>query len=244
MTRRRWIADEWSGDRALLLGDHADHLARVLRARIGQEFDIAAGGSIRRGRVISLASDRVEFELGEVILEGEPRHIAVALAIFKFDRFEWAIEKLTELGATAVLPFAARRSDAHLITAAAKRIERWRRIALAACEQSRRASPPEIAGIAKFRDVLTLPASLRIALSETASPGVSLSSLLRAHAPGGRGDLALALGPEGGWTEEELCALRESGWREASLGPNILRAETAAIAAIAVASMESSPDEC
>src|SRR5437879_9784017 len=67
MTRRRWIADEVSGNRAALTGSHAAHLARVLRARIGQEFDIASGSNIRRGRITSIDNDRVEFELGEHI---------------------------------------------------------------------------------------------------------------------------------------------------------------------------------
>ena len=67
MTRRRWIADEVSGSRAALVGAHAQHLAQVLRGRVGQEFDIATGDAVRRGRIISIAADRVEFELGEVV---------------------------------------------------------------------------------------------------------------------------------------------------------------------------------
>ena len=67
MTRRRWVADEVSGSRAFLIGAHADHLARVLRARVGQEFDITTGSEVRRGRVTTISADRVEFELGEQI---------------------------------------------------------------------------------------------------------------------------------------------------------------------------------
>jgi len=63
MTRRRWIADEVSGNRAALVGAHARHLAQVLRGRVGQEFDIAAGDLVRSGRITSIADDRVEFEL-------------------------------------------------------------------------------------------------------------------------------------------------------------------------------------
>src|SRR5205823_12476118 len=115
VTRRRWIADEWSGNRASLLGEHAEHLVRVLRAQVGQEFDIAIGGTVRRGRVSRIAHDRVEFDLGETITEAPAGIFTVALAIFKFDRFEWAIEKLTELGVASIIPMAASRSDAHLI---------------------------------------------------------------------------------------------------------------------------------
>ncbi|MGH9553285.1 MAG: 16S rRNA methyltransferase, partial [Terriglobales bacterium] len=67
MTRRRWIADEVSGNRAALVGAHARHLVQVLRGRVGQEFDIAAGDLVRRGRITSIADERVEFELGEVV---------------------------------------------------------------------------------------------------------------------------------------------------------------------------------
>src|SRR5437879_12097465 len=90
MTRRRWIADEVSGNRAALTGSHAEHLARVLRARIGQEFDIATGSNIRRGRITSIDNDRVEFELGEHIPAVAVPNITLALSIFKFDRMEWA----------------------------------------------------------------------------------------------------------------------------------------------------------
>src|SRR5437867_7747986 len=123
MTRRRWIADEVSGNRAALTGSHAEHLARVLRARIGQEFDIATGSNIRRGRITSIDNDRVEFELGEHIPAVAVPNITLALSIFKFDRMEWAIEKCTELGVEQIIPVIAARTEAHLIVAAVKRFD-------------------------------------------------------------------------------------------------------------------------
>ena len=230
MTRRRWIADQVSGNRAVLLGEHAAHLARVLRAQVGQEFDIAAEGVLRRGRVLSVAEERVEFELREEVEATPLAQVTLALAIFKFDRMEWAIEKCTELGVRRIVPFAARRTDAHLATAAVKRVERWRRIAREAAEQARRAAPPEIANPVKLRDVLALQGEPRIVLSEVET-ATSLGELC---ASGGGSSLLLAIGPEGGWTNEELQAFAEAGWKAASLGPTILRAETAAIAALAV----------
>ena len=131
MTRRRWIADEVSGTRAFLVGAHARHLSQVLRARIGQEFDITAENKVRRGRITTIAPDRVEFELGDEVPTPAAVQVTLALSIFKFDRMEWAIEKCTELGAARIVPVIARRTEAHLATAAAKRVERWRRIALA-----------------------------------------------------------------------------------------------------------------
>ncbi len=145
MTRRRWIADEVFENHAALTGNHADHLTRVLRARVGQEFDIATGSVVRRGRVTKIAEGRIDFELGEEVPSAVAADLTVLLSIFKFDRMEWAIEKCTELGVTRIVPVIARRTDAHLVSASVKRVERWRRIALQAAEQSRRATPPEVA---------------------------------------------------------------------------------------------------
>src|SRR5277367_6551232 len=156
MTRRRWIADEVSGDTAALVGEHAAHLARVLRAEVGQEFDIAAGDEIRRGTITTISFDRVEFALDRP--HRLPMHrpsaapkITLALAIFKFDRMEWAIEKCTEIGVARIIPVIARRSDAHLVAASVKRHERWQRIVRQASEQSRRTAPPEITAPIKLK---------------------------------------------------------------------------------------------
>jgi 16S rRNA (uracil1498-N3)-methyltransferase len=95
MTRRRWIADEVHDNRAVIVGDHADHLVRVLRARLGQIFDISTGRSVRSGRIASIEEARVEFELGDEVGTVALPNVSVVLAIFKFDRMEWAIEKAT-----------------------------------------------------------------------------------------------------------------------------------------------------
>jgi len=230
MTRRRWIADQVSGSRALLVGPHAEHLSRVLRARIGQEFDISTGNEVRRGVIASISSDRVEFELGETVPTSTALQVTLALSIFKFDRMEWAIEKCTELGAARIVPVIAHRSEAHLAAASLKRAERWRRIAHEAAEQSRQVSPPEISAPMKLNDVIALPASTRIVLSE-AEEQITLKEALQSHTSG---EIILALGPEGGWTGAELEMFRNAGWASASLGNAILRAETAAIAAMAI----------
>jgi len=233
MTRRRWIADEVSGNRALLLGPHAKHLSRVLRARIGQEFDISTGEGIRRGRITRISPDRVEFELGETIGSPTALRVTIALSIFKFDRMEWAIEKCTELGATEIIPVIAQRTEAHLAAATPKRVARWQRIALEAAEQSRQLSPPEVSAPIKFKDAVALPGSTRIVLAEIEDQ-MTLREALKSHGS----DVILAFGPEGGWTEAELEMFRKAGWIPASLGNTILRAETAAIAALAVALAE------
>lgn len=231
MTRRRWIAEEVSGNRAALLGDHADHLVRVLRARVGQEFDIVADGAVRRGRIARMSENRVEFELGEELPAAAAADLTLLLSVFKFDRFEWAIEKCTELGVSKIIPVIARRTDAHLAAASAKRVERWRRIALQSAEQSRRATPPEIHDPIKLREAFRVPGKLRIVLSEAEQQARLADIFPGSHEQGA----ILAIGPEGGWTEDELDLFQKEYWVSASLGSTILRAETAAIAATALA---------
>jgi 16S rRNA (uracil1498-N3)-methyltransferase len=244
MTRRRWIADEFSADRAALTGAHAAHLSRTLRARVGQEFEVACGDLVRRATVASVSDDRVEFTLGEQITASEVVPITLLLAIFKFDRMEWAIEKCTELNVTTIVPVVTRRTEKHLALAAGKRVERWRRIAREAAEQSRRTSPPEITDPLKLAEALgwqksklaaTATGGLRIVLA-VSEREASVSELLRAH--DNLKSLALAVGPEGGWTAEELQSFQQSHWITASLGATILRAETAAIAVLAIARAE------
>ena len=233
MTRRRWIADEVRGNRAFLTSGHADHLARVLRVRVGEEFDISAGGKVFRGRVAAVNDQLVEFDLGEELPEVQSgSRITVALAIFKFDRMEWAIEKCTELGASRIAPVISQRTDTHLAAASAKRLQRWTRITRQASEQSRRTAPPEITPPLKLKDALLLPGSLHLVLAESENE-LPLRNALQGHAA--TADLVMAIGPEGGWTHEELKRFREAGWLSVALGKNILRAETAAVAALAVA---------
>ncbi len=229
MTRRRWIADEVEGNRAALTGANAEHLARVLRARIGQEFDIAVEGRVRRGRVSAIEARRVEFELGEEVKAEALPELIVLLAVFKFDRMEWAIEKLTELGVARIVPVIARRTETHLASAAGKRAERWRRIAKEAAQQSRRAAVPEIEEPMPFAHAVAVEAATRILLAESGERSTLREALAGVSAP-----VALAVGPEGGWTADELRAFTAAGWRAASLGTTILRAETAAIAAAAI----------
>jgi 16S rRNA (uracil1498-N3)-methyltransferase len=260
MTRRLWIADEYSSDRAALTGAHAAHLARTLRARVGQEFEVACGEVVRRATVTSVADDRVEFTLSEEVRAGAVVPITLLLAIFKFDRIEWAIEKCTELNVTTIVPVIARRSEKHLAQAAEKRLERWRRIAREAAEQSRRTMPPEIATPVKLKDALAPVArtqnsiviptedfspsggtccssgfALNIVLAETERT-ITLTDVLRAHET--PQSLTLAIGPEGGWTPEELHTFATERFLSCSLGDTILRAETAAIAALAIARAE------
>jgi 16S rRNA (uracil1498-N3)-methyltransferase len=248
MTRRRWIADEVRGDTAALVGEHAAHLARVLRARVGQEFDIAAGDEVRRGTITTISHDRIEFALDRIesaldakrhprlrLKASDAPKITLALAVFKFDRMEWAIEKCTEIGVARIIPVIARRTDAHLAAAAVKRHERWQRIVRQAAEQSRRAAAPEMTAPVKLKELAGLVGEghTRVVLAEAlAGSGESkrLGDVLHLRPS----EVALAVGPEGGWADGELAWFYEMGWESASLGNTILRAETAAIVATAL----------
>ena len=229
MSRRRWIADEWGEAEAAITGQNARHLAQVLRAKVGQTFELAHGGELRLGTIAEVSPERVTFTLGETVVAVTPgRKITIAVAIFKFDRFEWAVEKMTELGVARIIPFAAQRSEAQLVKAAEKRVERWRRIAHEAAQQSRRASEPVIEDPRTRKRLLEETSGQRILLSEN-ERNIQLTELSLGD------EITLALGPEGGWTPGEEKEFLAAGFEAASLGATILRAETAAIAAALLA---------
>ncbi|HEU5341936.1 RsmE family RNA methyltransferase [Edaphobacter sp.] len=253
MTRRRFIADTWTGSTATLTGDQATHLARVLRAEPGQVYDVVAGGFLHRAEIASVSPSEVSFILHEELESDTALPLHLLLAVFKFDHMEWAIEKATELGVERITPILARRTEKHLAQAAAKRAERWRRIVLEASKQSRRTSVPEIADPTALKAILEQEQSpIRILLSETEQATTLAEALKKistatddrvphSSQPHREGwdeypHLALAIGPEGGWTQEEMAIFTEHHWQSVTLGPRILRAETAAIAAIAIAS--------
>jgi 16S rRNA (uracil1498-N3)-methyltransferase len=233
MTRRRWIADRVEGHHAFLLGQNAHHLFRVLRAQPGQQFDIAVNGVLRLGTIMHATAHEVEFHLGEEVESAALPEITVYLSVFKFDRMEWAFEKLTELGVSRVVPLIATRTAQHLAKAADARVDRWRKIVREAAQQSRRIAPPEITSPSDLDGILNKAEDCRVVLSE-----VEGTVGLKAALAGCRAPLTLAFGPEGGWTAEELEQFNAAGWKSASLGSTILRAETAAIAAVAVAFSE------
>ena len=242
MTRRRFIADTWTESTATLIGDQATHLSKVLRAEPGQIYDLVANGFLHRAEIVSVSEQQVVFTLHEELEADAALPIHLLLAIFKFDHFEWAVEKATELGVGRISPILATRTEKHLGLAAPKRVERWRRIALEASKQSRRTDVPEIADPAALKPTLAKDSSAhRILLSETERL-TSLSFALQSHRKSTASQIktapstyAIAIGPEGGWTAEEMASFSTHRWEPVTLGPRILRAETAAIAALAVA---------
>ena len=240
MTRRRFIADTWTDTTASLTGDQALHLARVLRAQPGQIFDIVSNGFLHRAEITSVSEQQVDFTLHEELSSDAALPLHLLLAVFKFDHMEWAIEKATELGVARITPILARRTEKHLSHAALKRAERWRRIALEASKQSRRTDIPEIADPIALKPALEKEtAPTRILLSETEQSTTLTTALqdstIQPASAAPKITHALAIGPEGGWTPEEMSLFTQHQWQHVTLGPRILRAETAAIAAIAIA---------
>jgi 16S rRNA (uracil1498-N3)-methyltransferase len=239
MTRRRFIADTWTATAASLTGDQAIHLARVLRAEPGQIYDIVSNGFLHRAEITRVTEQQVDFTLHEELSSDTALPLHLLLAVFKFDHMEWAIEKATELGISRITPILACRTEKHLAQSSAKRIERWRRITLEASKQSRRTTIPEIANPTQLKAALEQEtASTRILLSET-EQATTLSAAVQASATmttseAASQSTAIAIGPEGGWTHEEISLFTQHQWQPVTLGPRILRAETAAIAAIAI----------
>jgi 16S rRNA (uracil1498-N3)-methyltransferase len=269
--RRRFFVDRFESNSAALRGDAAEHLGRVLRAEPGQIYELSDGhrvwlAKIERVAISKRGDNRIEFALVEKITAHEPAlKIELLLSLIKFDRFEWCIEKATELGSSKIIPLAAARTDKPLVAAAAKRLARWEKITLESAQQSRRLRPPAMSiPVAPEKAFIESSASIKVLLSEK-SDAPSLRTVLEefgslgsrsgiypersrgssdktaAQAEGALANeentshsVALAIGPEGGWTDAEITAGRAAGFVEASLGENILRTETAVLAAMAI----------
>jgi 16S rRNA (uracil1498-N3)-methyltransferase len=237
MTRRRWIAEHWDEATASIVGAQAAHMARVLRAEPGMEADVVAGGRVFHAEVAAVSPDEVRFNLVAEVQADPALPVTLVVAVYKFDHMEWAIEKATELGVAALAPVIAQRTEKHLAQAAEKRAERWRRIAHEAAQQSRRSDVPVIHNPTPLATrVRAASETTRIVLAEQERT-TTLRRLIE-EAVEAAGEempaLEIAIGPEGGWAPGEEALFDANGWRAATLGPRILRAETAAIAALAV----------
>ena len=232
MARRLFFVDQVRDGAAVLSGESARHLALVLRGEEGQQYEISDNQNLYLAEIAAAANDRVVFRVLEKLPSREPRvHMVLLVSLIKFDRFEWIVEKATELGVNAIVPVEAERSEKGLLKAAAKRLERWRKIARESSQQSRRVRAPEMEPPLSLDAALTgHDAAVKYFLEE--KPGaIGLLQALPSPAPA---SVALLVGPEGGWTDRERARLTGDGWMSVSLGATILRAETAAIAALAI----------
>jgi 16S rRNA (uracil1498-N3)-methyltransferase len=229
--RRRFFVDRFENQTAVMVDEAAHHLGRVLRAQTGQLYELSDGAQVWLARVQEVGRDHVDFALVEQLPAFQPTlRSTLLLAVVKFDAFEWALEKATELGVARIVPVAAGRSEKGLLAAAVKRAERWKKILLESSQQSRRVQVPQLEPLVTAEEAFALREDgLRILLSE-AQDAKPLRMLL---ADAQASSVTLAIGPEGGWTDAEFAAARAALFQEASLGKLILRTETAVVAALA-----------
>ena len=226
MSERFFLAVPSTGDRAVLEGDEARHLTRVLRAKVGDTVSLFDGsGREWPARVASIGRDRVELDTGTPTIDPLPAGIPVTLAVAlpKGDRQKWMVEKLTELGTARLVPLETTRGVAEATASARARLER---VVIEACKQCGRNTLMEIAPVRPLDRLLAeAPAGARALI---AHPGGL--PLEEAVARSDATEVIALVGPEGGFTDEELGVADRAGVLRVSLGPHILRIETAAIA--------------
>ncbi len=246
MTRRRFFAPPSafkSDESVTLTSDEARHLRDVLRLKPGAEVHVFNGA----GREFCCVVSRIARDVTalEVLNEVEPARpesplsLKLAVALLKGEKFEFVVQKATELGATAIVPVITRFADIRLRdqSDAYKRVGRWQRIALEAAKQSGRAVVPGVSNPVAFSTLLNDTASvgsLRLMFSERG--GGSLSDMQAKAGQDGREPAMIEalVGSEGGWADEEIQEARAAGWQIVTLGGRTLRAETAAISVAAI----------
>jgi len=244
MARRRFFVPEIRRGSAELTGRDAEHLVRVLRAESGQVYELSDNRDLYLAEVEVARKSLVSFRVLEKMDTPVPAvHVCLLAALIKFERFEWLIEKATELGVSTIQPIESARTERGLAEAAIKRLSRWEKVALEASQQSRRVHLPRIEPPFRLAKSLQMDANVRLLLDESPAARPILNSLPPERTPADH--VALLVGPEGGWTDEERAQAVGNGWLACSLGPGILRAETAAVAALAViqAAWAQSPPE-
>lgn len=246
MTRRRFYAPAEAfaqgGAEVTLSEEESRHLRDVLRLRAGDEAYVFDGEGREFACVVSDAGGRREAARLEVRGPAEPPspesplRLTLAVALLKGEKFDLVVQKATELGASRVAPVLTKRADVRPRDErdTAKRVERWRRLALEAAKQSGRARVPAVEPPAAFDTFVAhgVPhaAAPRVLFAERGGGG--LDSLA---ASGGRlKELTALVGPEGGWEDEEVERARQQGWAVVTLGGRTLRAETAAVAVCAL----------
>jgi 16S rRNA (uracil1498-N3)-methyltransferase len=230
MARRRFFVDEVHNHHAELTGEEARHLSHVLRVEVGQKYEISDNTNVFLAEVELARKERIVFRTIEKLSSPDPLvYISLFASLIKFDHFEMILEKATELGVAVITPVEAVRSERGLERAVEKRLTRWRRIVLESSQQSRRAKLPEVTNPIQFTEALKVNVGANLFLDEERT-GISISGALI----GKPETVAILAGPEGGWTDGERTEAGKAGWTPVSLGPQILRAETAVIAALAI----------
>lgn len=213
----------------------AGHLLRVLRLAAGDACVLFNGdGNDYHARIASAGKRDGTVRVEAVLQPGNESPLSIVLlqAVVRGEKMDWIVQKATELGVAGIMPVQSERSEVKLDTErAGKRLDHWRGVAIGACEQSGRANLPAIAPVQSL-------ASAAAALEADAwrlwlDPDAEASLTTLAPGAGARIAIAIAIGPEGGWSQRDLGTLRAAGFSGLRLGPRVLRTETAGLAAIA-----------
>jgi len=215
-------------DDVTLTGDVAYRITRVLRMHAGERLALFSGVREFECELIETGKRVRARLLEELPPQAERTHLTLYQALIRPNRFEWLIEKVTELGVDRIVPLLTERAAVRASEIGASRLERWRRIAIEATEQSGRRCVPAIAA----------PVSYAAALNDANGCRVfAWEGLCEAHGATiepDRGGISLFVGPEGGWSDAEVEQARAAAATFMGLGPTTLRAETAAIVAAAI----------
>lgn len=226
------------GDLAYIRGNDAHHMMNVLRMKTGDSVELGLLGKSCEAEIVSFAGDSVCLKIVRDLPDNESDiRFHLLLGISKGEKMDWVIEKATELGVWTIIPVMLARCVVQLDEKSAdKKRERWQRIAEAAAKQCRRSHIPEILQPCKLnKAILNLPENTGIiALWENENEAAYKTALRNTQSK----DIALVIGAEGGIEVAEIELLRKNGAVTAGLGSRILRAETAAITALALASYE------
>lgn len=230
----RFFTEEFSGDRFVLTGENARHAAKSLRMQPGEKLTLCDGNGLEAVCVIEeIGSDRVEGAvLHRAPSQSEP-NLSVVLyqGVPKSDKMDLIVQKSVELGVTEIVPTVMRRCISRPDEAGAKKkTVRWQKIAREAAQQSGRGRIPTVQESMPLKKAVERAAKAGRVLVFYEGGGQSLRQLADSLTPGET--VSVFIGPEGGLDESDLQVLREAGAETATLGPRILRTETAPLAAL------------
>ena len=229
----RFFVEPLQGDRAIVTGQDAHHIARVLRMRVGEPLTLCDGAGVDyHCEIEELAGDCVYLR----VLESEPTQSEPTMAVTlyqglpKSEKMDFIVQKAVELGAVRIVPVAMARSIVKLkADEGAKKQQRWQKIAAEAAGQSGRGCIPQVSQPLSFKQALAeMSGTPSVAFYE--GGGQPLSALIEKE----QLSVSVMIGPEGGFDEAEIEQLRENGVAVATLGKRILRCETAPVAALAI----------
>ena len=235
MNRFFYQQKQREGQTVVLCGDDAHHAIRVLRLKTGELVALCdEKGACHQARIDKIVTDRVVCTLQEALPCTEARtKIDLAFGLLKGEKTEFVLQKATELGVHGFLPFESERTVVKLARKEEARLKRWQKIIRSAAAQAHRSLIPGISAPQKFTELLSVfPHYDLVLLFWEEEKGISLATIMqKGEKPA---SILLITGPEGGLSATEAAAARVAGAKVVTLGPRILRAETAAITTVAL----------